>query len=587
MGGIGLGSADGILSYITLVLRYVLPIPALLVVARCAVSLLCGKHGDATWGYLSLPNGARVPLRHWENIIGRARDADCHMSYPSLSRSHAAVIRDSAGAWRVYDLGSKGGVRVNGESVAPGPGHDIKSGGLIDLGSVQLVFVSSDDELPPLAGDAPPPRNWAGKIKPGATAALLTEFQLMLGIQACIAKADALTAAVPFAFASLIAIMWFCYAMTRAMGRQGFEIETLAFFLCSVGLSAAASSAPEALLRQTGFLAFGVFLFFAVGWFLRDLNRAVRLRWPIGALGAVMLAINLALGTTAFGAKNWLQIGGVSFQPSEFVKIAFVFAGAATLDRLFAKRNLLLFIAYAGACVTALAAMRDFGSALVFFSAFLIIAFIRSGDAATVFLSVGAAAFAGVLAASARSHIAARFGSWGHAWENTDAAGGFQQTRAMAAAASGGLFGVGSGNGWLWRVFAADTDLVFAMTCEELGLVIAIASVLAITAISAFAVRAAASARSSFYVIGACAAASILLFQSALNVLGSNDLLPFTGVTLPFISRGGSSLISCWGLLAFIKASDTRPGASFAAVRGGWQNGEPKSFGGGTSDDTY
>jgi cell division protein FtsW (lipid II flippase) len=565
--GLGLGSADGALSYIALILRYILPIPAVLVVARCAISLLRGKYSDEIWGYLSLPNGARILLRHWENIIGRARDADIHMSYPSLSRSHAAVIRDSAGVWRVYDLGSKGGVRVNGETVPPGLGCPVKSGGLIDLGSVKLVFVSSDDEFPEEIADGRAPRNWGGKIRPGATLALLTEFQLLLGVQSCIAKSDALTAAVPFAFASLIAVMWFCYALTRALGRAGFEIETLAFFLCSVGLSAAASSAPEALWRHTGFMAFGVFLYFAIGWFLRDLNRAVRLRWPIGAFGAAMLVLNLALGSTIFGARNWLQIGAVSFQPSEFVKIAFVFAGAATLDRLFAKRNLLLFIAYAGVCVLALAAMRDFGSALVFFVAFLVIAFIRSGDAATIFLSVGGAAFAGVLAASARSHIAVRFGSWGHAWDNVNAAGGFQQTRAMSAAASGGLFGVGPGSGWLKYVFAADTDLVFGMTCEELGLIIAVTSVLAITALAVFAVRSAAAARSSFYVIGACAAASILLFQSALNVLGSTDLLPFTGITLPFISRGGSSLISCWGLLAFIKASDTRPDASFAIKR--------------------
>jgi cell division protein FtsW (lipid II flippase) len=556
------GDADAIFSYMTLIIRYLLPIPALIVAVRCAVSLLRDKCDSELWGYLSLPNGTRVPLEHWENIIGRARDADIRIAYPSLSRSHAAVIRDSAGGWRVYDLGSKGGVRVNGRAVAVGEGRAVRSGDLLDLGAVQLVFVASDSDSERLrAGE----RKRPGKeIKPGATLVFLTEFTLLLGVQACIAKSDALAAAVPAAFAALIAAMWFSYALTRAIGRVGFEVETLSFLLCAVGFSITASSAPEALWRHIFFLAAGVALYFAIGWFLRDLDRAVKLRWPIGAVGLALLMANLLLSDAVFGAKNWLRIGSVSFQPSEFVKIAFVFAGSATLDRLFARRNLALFIIYAGACALALAMMRDFGSALIFFAAFLVIAFIRSGDIATVFLSLGAAALAGALAIAARAHIAARFGSWGRAWENVNASGGFQQTRAMAAAASGGLFGVGSGNGWLKRIFAADTDLVFAVVCEELGLIVALTAVLSVLVLAVFATRSAAAARSSYYVIAACACAAMLIFQMALNVLGSMDILPFTGVTFPFVSRGGSSFVACWGLIAFLKAADTRQNASFA-----------------------
>jgi cell division protein FtsW (lipid II flippase) len=280
-----------------------------------------------------------------------------------------------------------------------------------------------------------------------------------------------------------------------------------------------------------------------------------------------LLIVNLLFGSSMFGAKNWLVVGGVSFQPSEFVKVAFVFAGAATLDRLFARRNLLLFMAYSGACVLALAVMRDFGSALIFFVAFLTIAFIRSGDIATVVLSVGAAAFAGFLAVSARAHIAARFSSWGRAWQYADSSGGFQQTRAMAAAADGGLFGVGAGSGWFREVFAADTDLVFGMICEELGLIVAVVAALSIVVLAVFAVRSSQAARSAYYVTGSCAACAILVFQLSLNVLGSMDILPFTGVTFPFVSRGGSSLAACWGLLAFVKAADTRRDASFVVKK--------------------
>ena len=130
--------------------------------------------------------------------------------------------------------------------------------------------------------------------------------------------------------------------------------------------------------------------------------------------------------------------------------------------------------------------------------------------------------------------------------------------------ASGGLFGLGIGRGWLKNVFAADSDVVFATLAEEWGLIIAIVPILVIVVLGWFVVRSSKISRSSFYTIGACTAASILVVQAIFNVLGTVDVLPLTGVTLPFVSNGGSSMICAWGLLAFIKAADTRQNASFA-----------------------
>ena len=138
----------------------------------------------------------------------------------------------------------------------------------------------------------------------------------------------------------------------------------------------------------------------------------------------------------------------------------------------------------------------------------------------------------------------------------------------MSATASGGLFGQGAGRGWLKSVAAADTDLVFGMVAEELGLVVAFGCLAAIILLALFTVRNASAGRSSYYVIAACAAVTIMMVQTSLNVFGSLDILPFTGVTLPFVSRGGSSLISCWAMLAYIKAGDTRQNASFALTDG-------------------
>lgn len=557
-------NSTAVFSWMTLVLRFILTALALIVIWRTCKSLLNTEDDMEQWGMLSLPNGAKIPLNHWENIIGRSKTSDAYIEYPTLSRSHAAVIRDDKGSWHVHDLASKSGVKVNGKDVsgrAP-----LKNGDILTLGGVELVFVAADAASVSMhekeRARQQKQRRRETTLRPAGTLVYLTVFQVALGLQLCIAQDDALLPAVPLSFISLIGITWLCYLITRLLRRSAFEVETIAFFLCTIGLAVTASAEPDKLMRQITFLAAGVCLYFLVGWFIRDLDRAVRLRWPIALFGLVMLGITLVFSDAVLGAKNWLSLGKVSFQPSEFVKIAFVFAGAATLDRLFARRNLILFIAYSGACVMTLALMGDFGTALVFFVAYLLISFIRSGDLATVFLSVGGAGFAGFLAATLKPEVASRFLNWGHAWQAPNA-GGFQQVRTMTAAASGGLFGIGAGNGWLKTVFAADTDMVFGMVCEELGLLTAAAAVFALFMTTFYVIRSSRSARSTFYVIGASAAVSILLFQLILNVFGSVDILPFTGVTFPFVSRGGSSLIASWGLLAFIKAVDTRRGASF------------------------
>ena len=123
-------------------------------------------------------------------------------------------------------------------------------------------------------------------------------------------------------------------------------------------------------------------------------------------------------------------------------------------------------------------------------------------------------------------------------------------------------------------MFAADSDIVFASISEEWGLIMACMLVLSIVALALFSLRSASIARSSFYTIGAVTASAVMVTQVILNCLGTVDVVPLTGVTFPFLSNGGSSMIGAWGLLAFIKAADTRQNASFAVrlakkVRGG------------------
>ena len=207
--------------------------------------------------------------------------------------------------------------------------------------------------------------------------------------------------------------------------------------------------------------------------------------------------------------------------------------------------------------------MNDFGTALIFFCAFLIIAYLRSGSIGTLALACTSLGFAGVVAMRFLPHALRRFAYWRHIWEvPLDA--GYQQTRALMCMASGGFLGLGIGQGWMENLFAADSDMVIATIGEEWGLIMVVLLVMSIISLGFFVIRSAAVARSGFYTIGSCAAASILLVQAILNALGTVDVLPLTGVTFPFVSNGGSSMICCWGLLAFIKAADTRQNASFA-----------------------
>lgn len=221
------------------------------------------------------------------------------------------------------------------------------------------------------------------------------------------------------------------------------------------------------------------------------------------------------------------------------------------------KRNFIEFIVFSAICVGALAFMGDFGTALIFFSTFLLIAFMRSGDFKTVILAIASAAFAGTIVLKFKPYVADRFKAWGHVWEYAQSTA-YQQARVLTYIASGGLIGVGVGNGYLKYIAASESDLVFGLISEEMGVIVSFTIAAAIGALAFYSRAITTRSRSTFYSISACCAAGLMVVQSALNIFGATDILPLTGVTLPFVSAGGSSIISCWGLIAFIKAADER-----------------------------
>ena len=550
-------------SYTLTASKGILLLLSVAILLRCLRSMLRERYDPETWAYLRYGK-ERFPVQHWEVIIGRAPDADVCIPLREVARTHAILRRSEKGEWRVFDVLGRGGVWVNSLFVDD-DGVEVTDGDTLNLNGICLKF---SDLSMQRREKLESKRSGVGRrYSPALTLLMLTAFQLFLLLQHSFFADTAYLPDIALGFCSLIVMEWSCFNAMRIINRSGFEIETLAFYLSSLGMSVAASSTPEDMYKQILLTLAGLVLFLLCGWWQRSLHRTARARIPV-ALGALLLlGINVVASDVVLGARNWLEFWGFSFQPSELVKVAYVYVGAATLDRLFRQRNLYVFIAFSAICVMALALIGDFGTALVFFVCFLVISFMRSGSVATVMLAVTGAVLAGFLAVSARPYIAQRFASWGHVWEDIYDTG-FQQTRAMSAAAAGGLFGKGAGNGWLHSIFAANTDLVFGMICEELGLLIALCTVAAVILLAFFAVRSARTGRSAYYGIASCAAMSILLVQMALNVFGSMDILPFTGVTFPFVSRGGSSLLSCWMMMAFLKSADPRREASFAVRPG-------------------
>lgn len=547
-------------------LRFAIPILSFVILLRCARPLLTFRREPEIWAWLNLADGTKYVITHWENVIGRSKSSDVTIPFSTVSRNHAVLTRYDDGSWTIRDIGSKHGIAVNGEPVDI---CAISERDTISIGGIEMTLqpITARQEQYQAELRTPATSNW----DTAANLTFLTLLQCLVVLGFFVTAPYEQMLPILIGFGGIAVSQWLLFSFYAVIRRYSFELETLAFFLCSMGMAAIATVRPGESLKQLTAMLLGLTVFLILGWSLRDLERAKKVRYVAVVAGVAFLVLTLLFGEEQFGAKNWIRLGGITLQPSELTKVCFVFAGASTMDRIMTKRNIILFIAYSVVICGCLALMNDFGTALIFFCAFLVIAYLRSGSVGTVALAITALGFAGVLALKIAPHALNRFASWRHIWEDPMNRG-YQQTRALMCIASGGLLGLGPGKGWLSRVFSADSDVVFATISEEWGLLVALMLVFGVIVYDFFAIRSARMARSSFYSIGACTAASILTIQTILNCLGTLDILPFTGVTFPFLSNGGTSMIGAWGLLAFIKAADTRQNASFAVRMNG---GEP------------
>lgn len=543
-------------------LRFLLPVYAVVIIYQCFASMRRHRRPEKPLVTLQLKDSdIQIPVLFWENSIGRSKGSDICVNDPAVSRDHCVLLRRQEG-WLVSDIGSKSGTYVNGKK-AKGR-TQVLIDDEITVGTTTFVLKRGDefqDRIRP---------SWffskasnKGSLQPYKLMLLITFFHLFMTVEACFTN-EVQDFEPLKVFVLLEVLLWGFFLVTSTIFKRiSFELEALATFLSGIGVILLIRQEIRQAYVQLIALAIGIVLFCFLVKFIENPDRvnSWRMAIMIGAVG--LLAINLIFGTVQNGAANWIRIGSISIQPSEFVKVAYIFVGAAALDKLQTKRNFLEFIVFSAICVGALALMGDFGTALIFFATFLIIAFMRSGDFKTVMLALVAVVFAGTIVLKFKPYVADRFSAWGHVWEYAQTTA-YQQARVLTYTASGGLCGVGVGNSYLKYVAASESDLVFGLISEEMGVIVAFSIAIAIVALSFYARAITTRSRSTFYSISACCAAGLMVFQSALNIFGATDILPLTGVTLPFVSAGGSSIIACWGLLAFIKAADER---TYAAKR--------------------
>ncbi len=543
-------------------LRFLLPLYAVVIIYQCFASMRRHRRPEKPLVTLELKNtGQQIPVLFWENSIGRSKGSDICVNDPTVSRDHCVLLRRQEG-WLVSDIGSKGGTFLNGKRVRGR--KQVLIDDEITVGSTTFVLKRGDefqDRIRP---------SWffskasnKGSLQPYKLMLLVTFFHLFMTVEACFT--NEVQDFTPFTiFLILEAVLWgFFFVSTVIFKRINFELEALASFMTGIGVILLVRQEMRSAYVQLIAATVGIILFCFLVKFIENPDRvdSWRMAIMIGAVG--LLAVNLVFGSVQHGAQNWIQIGPVSVQPSEFVKVAYIFVGAAALDKLQTKRNFLEFIVFSAVCVGALALMGDFGTALIFFATFLLIAFMRSGDLKTVLLALVSVVFAGTIVLKFKPYVANRFAAWGHVWEHAQDTA-YQQARVLTYTASGGIGGVGVGNGYLKYIFASESDLVFGILSEEMGVVVGFALVIAIVTLAFYARAITTRSRSTFYSISACCAAGLMVVQTSLNVFGATDILPLTGVTFPFVSAGGSSIIACWGLLAFIKAADER---TYAAKR--------------------
>ena len=309
---------------------------------------------------------------------------------------------------------------------------------------------------------------------------------------------------------------------------------------------------PDRAMRQFLIVVVSAVVTWIIPFIIDRVWQLVKLAWLYGILGVLILAFVCIAGNTSFGAQLSLTVGGISVQPSEFVKISFVFFAAARLYRSTKFKDVVITTVIAALHVVILVLSRDLGSALIFFITYLFMLFVATSN----WLYLGAGVMSGSAAAAAAynlfSHVRRRVEAWRDPWADIDDKG-YQVTQGLFAMGTGGWFGLGLYQGMPQKIPVVDKDFVFAAISEELGVIYALCLLFICVGCFIQFMIIAVKMQAMFYKLIAFGLGIMYITQVFLTVGGVVKFIPSTGVTLPFVSYGGSSVLATFVLFNIIQ----------------------------------
>lgn len=310
---------------------------------------------------------------------------------------------------------------------------------------------------------------------------------------------------------------------------------------------------PASAFKQFVIVLTGTVISFLIPKIMCRRRFIIKLKWLYPVIGLMLLAVTLILGRTSFGANLSIDIAGFSFQPSEFVKLIYVTFVAAILCKARNFRNVILSAVIAAVHVLILIASNDLGTALTFFVVYIVMLYISTGKPLYLIAGIACGCIAAVLAYKLFSHVRVRINAWRDPWSIIDT-GGYQITQSLFAIGTGGWFGLGLYEGTPGKIPVAVKDFVFAAMSEEFGLIFALCVVLVCFSCFIVMMRIATRSRDVFYKLIAAGFGTLYIFQCFLTIGGVTKFIPSTGVTLPFVSYGGSSILCSLIMFAMVQA---------------------------------
>lgn len=327
----------------------------------------------------------------------------------------------------------------------------------------------------------------------------------------------------------------------------------LCIFLMSVSLVTLKAIArsnitpgEQAIYMLAGFfaMAFGIF-------FIRTVRSWEKWLLPLALISFVAVLVPLLIGTVLNGAKNWIVIraGGrtiLSVQPSEFVKYTLIYILAASFSRNARLRSCIPAIALAAMLCGVLVLEKDLGAVLLYFLTTLAMFYAATSNLPLTLAGLGAGSFAAVLAYRSIDLVQKRVQMYLDPWSDP-LVGGYQLVQALIAIGSGGMFGMGLGLGLPRNVPLYHSDFIFASISEQYGLIFSILLIIVYVLILMRGISIATNARTSFHALLAFGVVAMIGFQTFVNIGGNIKLIPLTGVTLPLVSAGGSSMVATMG----------------------------------------